>query len=203
MPPRRRPRRADGPSALPCRLCDPPASRTLRRRCRRAAELLAARQLHGRAVTEHESDRRAVVAELFAQLVLEVAAVAEVNGRRVRGEEDEGRRRDRGLRGVEELRAMAAHRRWRRPFRRGEQDAVQLARRNPLAALAPDLDRGLKHAPHALTRLGADRQDRREIEERDLVPDPLDVLVERLIRLVLDKFPLVDGNAEPLPPLTT
>ena len=46
--------------------------------------------------------------------------------------------------------------------------------------------------------LRADGDDRREIEERDLVADPLDVLVEGPVRLVLDQVPLVDRDDEAL-----
>src|SRR6185503_337429 len=67
-----------------------------------------------------------------------------------------------------------------------------------LAALAPDVDRHLQDLANALARLRADGHDRREVEERDLVVDPLDVLVERPIRLVLDEIPLVDRDDEAL-----
>ena len=56
----------------------------------------------------------------------------------------------------------------------------------------------LEDAPDALPGLRADRDDRREIEERDLVADPLDVLVEGPVRLVLDEVPLVDRDDEAL-----
>ena len=79
-------------------------------------ELLATRQLDRGAVAEDEPDRRPVEAEPLAQPVLEVAPVAEVDGRRVRGEEHEGRRRDGGLGRVEQLRPVAADRRRRRPL---------------------------------------------------------------------------------------
>ena len=78
------------------------------------------------------------------------------------------------------------------------QDAVQLAGRDPLAALAPDVDRQLEHPADALAGLGADRDDRREVEERHLVADPVDVLVERPVGLLLDEVPLVDRDDEAL-----
>ena len=78
------------------------------------------------------------------------------------------------------------------------QDPVELAGRDPLAPLAPDVDGGLEDAPDALAGLGADRDDRREIEERDLVADPLDVLVEGPVGLVLDEVPLVDRDDQAL-----
>ena len=62
----------------------------------------------------------------------------------------------------------------------------------------PDVDRGLEHPPDALAGLGADRHDRREVEERHLVADPLDVLVEGLVGLLLDEVPLVDRDDQAL-----
>src|SRR6185503_20386353 len=56
-----------------------------------------------RPLAEHEPDRRAEVAEGLAQLVFEVTPVAEVDGARLTGEEDEGRRGDGDLRRVEQL----------------------------------------------------------------------------------------------------
>src|SRR5439155_7752760 len=64
-------------------------------------------QLDGLAVAEDELDRRPVEPELLAQPVLDVAPVAEVDQAGLVGEEDEGRRRDRGLRAVEDLRPAA------------------------------------------------------------------------------------------------
>ena len=81
---------------------------------------------------------------------------------------------------------------------RRHQDAVQLAGRDAPAALGPDVDRGLEHATHALAGLGADRHDRREVEERHLVADPLDVLVEGLVGLLGHEVPLVDRDDQAL-----
>ena len=52
--------------------------------------------------------------------------------------------------------------------------------------------------PDPLAGLGADRDDRREVEERHVVADPLDVLVEGPVGLVLDEVPLVDRDDEAL-----
>ena len=181
--------------------CPPrgPATRPLAGRDRGAPQLLAARQLDRRPVAEDEPDRRPVEAELLAQPVLEVAPVAEV---------------DRPTRPRRRTRTSAAR---RRP---GSRRRASAGGRGPAAAAsapsADDQDRlsspveirlrrspqmsigGLEHAPDALAGLGADRDDRREVEERDLVADPLDVLVERLVGLVLDEVPLVDRDDEAL-----
>ena len=94
---------------------------------------------------------------------------------------------------------MPANGRWRRSVGRGGENTVQLAGGDPLSALAPDLDRGLEDTADALTGLGADRDDRREVEERHLAPDPLDVLVEGPVGLVGDQVPLVHRDDEALP----
>src|SRR6185312_11723139 len=117
----------------------------------------------------------------LAQPVLEVAPIAEVDGRGIRGEEHECRWRDRGLGHVEQPGPVAADG-WRgRSFRGRQQYAIELAGSDALAALAPDVDGGLEDASDALAGLRADRDDRREVEERDVVADPFDVLVERLV----------------------
>ena len=137
--------------------------------------------------------------ERLAQPVLEIAPVAEVDRPRLAGEEHERRRRDGRLRGVEELRPAALDER-RRPGAPSTSisEPVELAGRDALAALAPDVDRELEHAPDALAGLGADRDDRGEVEERHLVADPLDVLVEGLVGLLVDEVPLVDRDDQAL-----
>jgi hypothetical protein len=71
-------------------------------------------------------------------------------------DEPEGRWRHRGLRRVEQLRAVAANRRRRRAVRGRQQHPVERPGRDPFAALAPDIDGRLEHAPDALAGLGAD-----------------------------------------------
>jgi hypothetical protein len=137
-----------------------------------------ARQADGLAVAEHELDRRPVEAELGPQLVLEIAPIAEVNRRRVVREEDEGRRCDTGLRPVEQLRAASLDDRRLLTLQGRPEDPVQLGRRDPLPALAPDVDRRFEDALDSLPGLRADREDRSEIEERRLLSDPVHVLVE-------------------------
>ena len=66
-------------------------------------------------------------------------------------------------------------------------------RRSPQMSIA-----GLEDLADALAGLGADRHDRREVEERHLVADPLDVLVEGPVGLLGDEVPLVDRDDEAL-----
>ena len=129
---------------------------------------------------------------------IEVAPVREVDRRtrpRRRTRTSAARRR---LGRVEELRAAAPDER-RRPAARSRRSGAGSARRSGCADGArPRCRRQLQHASDALAGLGADRDDRREVEERRLVPDPLDVLVEGPVGLVLDEVPLVDGDDEAL-----
>ena len=68
-----------------------------------------------------------------------------------------------------------------------------------LAALAPDVDRQLEHALDALAGLGADRDDRREVEERQpRCGSTATYWSKRLVGLVLDEVPLVDRDDEAL-----
>src|SRR5207247_10111917 len=117
--------------------------------------------------------------ERLAQSVLEVAPVREMHGTGLAGEEHERRWRDRDLRRVKELRSTALDH-WRGlPLSGDGYKAVQLTRRHALASLAPDVHCRLENPIHALAGPGTDRNDRREIEERRVAPDPVDVLVER------------------------
>ena len=177
----------------------PHSARPARRGHRRASQLLAARQLHRRPVTKDQSDRRPVEAEPIAQLVLEVAPVAEMDRRGIRGEEDEGRRARRqpgshrtasaGGRG----RAAAAFDQWPPISTRLSSPVEIRLRRSPQMSIGR-----LQHASDALARLRADRDDRGKVEERDLVPDPFGVLVEGPVRLVGDQVPLVDRDDQAL-----
>ena len=162
----RRPRRAGGghrPAARPSAAARPLACAIARRRPGRAGLGAAAagppraRQLDRAPLAEDEPDRRAVEAERLAQPVLEVAPVAEVDRARLAGEEHERRRRDRRLGGVEDLRPPALDQRRLLAARRLAEQPVELAGRDPPAALAPDVDRELEHPPDPLAGLRADR----------------------------------------------
>src|SRR5207247_6279719 len=119
-------------------------------------------------------------------------------GGRVGRKENERRRGSCRLGRVEEPRSVAANR-WRWcALGSGEEHAVQLARRDPLAALAPDVDRLFEHPTDTLSGLRADRHDRRKVEEWHLGPDPFGVLVEGAICLVLHEIPFVDRDDEAL-----
>ena len=108
-------RLADGSSvelaALAPRGCRAGPARTGGRSLGRSA---ASRlQLDARPLPEDEPDRRPREPERFADAVLEISLVAEVDARCLAREEHEGRRLDGGLRGVVEARPLAAHGRCR------------------------------------------------------------------------------------------
>src|SRR6266550_1465157 len=158
----------------------------------------ATRQLDRFAIAEDELDRGPVKAELLTQPVLEIAPIREMDRGRVVGEEHERRWRNSRLGSVEDLRATALDDRRNLTFDGCSDDPVQFGRGDPLAPLAPDVDGHLQHPPDSLAGLRTDGDERGEIEERHLVVDPVDVLVERPIALVLDEVPFVDGDHEAL-----
>src|SRR5450432_2990333 len=102
----------------------------------------------------------------------------------VLGEEDERGRCYGHLGRVEDLGPATFDQRWRlAPDRLGDQP-VQLARAGTATALAPDVYRRCEDAANALAGLGADRDDRRQVDERRLATQGNHVLVERLVSLL-------------------
>ena len=101
------------------------------------AAAAAAGQLDRAPLAEEDPDRRAVEAVRLADLVLEVALVAEMDAAGVLGEEDERGRGDGDLGGVEDLRPAALDQRRRLASDRLRDEPVQLAGRRSAGGARP------------------------------------------------------------------
>ena len=111
---------------------------------------------------------------------------------RVVDEEDEGRRRDLGLRRVVDLQRLPvdAH-----AVGGGglANDVVQLRRRDPPASLLLDLERQVEHLLNALAGQRRGEDDRRVRGELERLAQAFDVLVGG-VGVLLDQVPLVDDH---------
>ena len=136
-----------GAAVLPGGAVLPLASTAFLPRARAWAALLGRRRGSSRtrdALPEDEPDGRAAEPEGIADLVLEVALVAEVDVLGLAAEEHEGGRLGGRLRGVVEARPLALHRRRRLAVGGVGQHPVELRGGYPAPAAARDVDGGVQ-----------------------------------------------------------